>query len=189
MRWPARAETSHAFIHIAVSNRSINISDSELAEGPVSDRLMSMPPGERDPRLREIGERIKSKRSALGLTQDQLASKCALSKSYLSELENGVASAAGLVYLRVAAALNVDISWLLTGAGATSAEPPARETAIPPLVAQLAYELDWPYRRTLEVADAVAAIAARRTTGGVAWQPSRDYLVRLAQAIAERDGE
>src|SRR5437870_1060971 len=75
-----------------------------------------MPESERSPRLAAIGERIRQRRKELGRTQEALAEAAELSKSFVSEMEGGVAAASGLVYLRVAQALDVQVQWLLTGA-------------------------------------------------------------------------
>lgn len=45
---------------------------------------------ERDlPRLKEIGKHLRSLRKAAGLSQDQLAARCDLTKSNISNIENG----------------------------------------------------------------------------------------------------
>lgn len=39
--------------------------------------------------LKIIGKRIKARRAEIGMTQQELAAKAKISKSYLSQIENG----------------------------------------------------------------------------------------------------
>lgn len=63
----------------------------------------------------QIAERVRTRRKDLGLTQDVLAIRAEISKSFMSEVESGVTSANALVYVRLARALNCSVEFLLTG--------------------------------------------------------------------------
>jgi len=137
---------------------------------------------ERGPALVAIGGRIKQRRRELHITQEALAEKAGLSKSFISEIEGGQASAAGLMYLKLAEALEVSVEWLLTGE--TPERPIIRpsDVEIPPFVADVAEEQGWSYGETLDVAAALETFVARRTRGRRV-QPSREDLITLAEAL------
>lgn len=60
-----------------------------------------------DPRARRIGRRIKSKRKALGMTQDQLADTADLSQGAISKWEAGDATPTLASLLKLRAALGM----------------------------------------------------------------------------------
>ena len=62
-----------------------------------------------------IGERIKNRRNELGWTQDQLAQKAGISKSFLSDLENGKRSVSADNLLGIAGVLNLSLDYLMKG--------------------------------------------------------------------------
>ena len=62
-----------------------------------------------------VGERIKARRSELGWTQESLAQKAGLSKSFLSELENGKRRVSADNLLEIARTLSVSLDFLMTG--------------------------------------------------------------------------
>jgi transcriptional regulator with XRE-family HTH domain len=138
----------------------------------------------RDPVLGPIGERIRQRRRELGLTQEALADAAGLSKSFISEMETGLAAANGLLYLRVAAALDVEVQWLLTG---LVPERASRPVSVPPLLSKIAEEKGWSHKRTLDVAAALGAVVARRTLEGRRWEPTRDEILRIASALPDED--
>ncbi|MDX2054219.1 MAG: helix-turn-helix transcriptional regulator [Polyangiaceae bacterium] len=137
---------------------------------------------DRGPALVAIGGRIKQRRRELRITQEALAEKAGLSKSFVSEIEGGQASAAGLMYLKLAKALEVSVEWLLTGE--TPERPIVRpsDVEIPAFVADVAEEQGWSYGDTLDVAAALETYVARRTRGRRV-QPGRDELIALAEAL------
>lgn len=65
----------------------------------------------------EIGNRIFTQRLRLGLSQEQLRSKMAyrISKSHLSDLENGKRLVGAEKLLVLSEALGVSTDWLLKG--------------------------------------------------------------------------
>lgn len=107
------------------------------------------------------GQRIQALRSARGLTQDELAKKVSLSKSFLSEIENDHAMPGGQVLLALAEVLGTSTDYLLKGetmGEATLADP----VAIPPELAEIADELHLSYRATVAILDARRLVLARR---------------------------
>jgi transcriptional regulator with XRE-family HTH domain len=132
--------------------------------------------------LLPIGARIRQRRRELNLTQEALAERAGLSKSFMSEIEGGHTPASGLVYLRLAEELDVSIQWVLQGA-----TPDVREGVAlgvqSKIVDELANERGWSYAHTLEVAAAIQAVVGRRTRAGQRWEPTREYVLRVAEAL------
>src|SRR5262245_2516491 len=96
---------------------------------------------ERGETLKEIAVRVRQRRDEKGFTQEQLAQRAGVSKSFISEIEAGTRGASGLKYLAIADALDVEVQWLLTGAEQPSARPESR--VIPPEVARVAETEGW----------------------------------------------
>jgi len=132
--------------------------------------------------LATIGARAKQRRRELDITQEALATRTGLSKSFVSEVEGGQVAASGLMYLKLAEALGVSVEWLLTGELPESTIVRPSDVEIPAFVAQVAEEEGWSYGETLDVATALQSVVARRTRGR-RWQPSRDDLIALAAAV------
>lgn len=107
-----------------------------------------------------VGERIKERRLAIGWTQDQLCTKTGLSKSFLSELENGKRSVSASNLLDIARTLNVSLDFLMTGKA--SKEPPA-EVSIPSALAKFAADAGLTMRQTLMLLDMQKQIVAHRS--------------------------
>jgi DNA-binding XRE family transcriptional regulator len=137
----------------------------------------------------QIGGRVRSRRRQLDLTQEQLAAEASLSKSFVSEIESGQATASGLMYLKLAKALDVDIRWLLTGEESEGPAAPQGPEPIPPLLSEIADAKGWSYKTTLDVAAALNALVARRTRDGRPWTPTRDVIERLEKALELLEGE
>lgn len=149
------------------------------------DYLSPMAKAEREAKLGPIGRRVRERREEIDLTQEQLADRASVSKSFISEVENGATAASGLVYLRLAQALDVPVQWVLTG---ESDEP--RETGpvtVPPHVSKIADEMGWSHRRTLDVAAAIGAIVARRTHDGRSRELDREAILSIAAAVPDED--
>lgn len=132
--------------------------------------------------LNEIGARVRQRRRELDLTQEALAERAGLSKSFISEVEGGQASASGLMYMKIARVLDVSVEWLLTGDLPEAQIVRPSDVQIPSFVAELAEEQGWSYGETLDVAAALQTIVARRSRGR-RWQPGRDELLALAAAV------
>src|SRR5262249_18384715 len=107
-----------------------------------------------------VGERIKIRRLELEWTQDQLAQKAGISKSFLSDLENGKRSVGAENLLDIARALGVSIDFLMTG---EVREKPLTELPIPVSLAKFATEEGLSFRKTLIILDMQKQILAHRT--------------------------
>jgi transcriptional regulator with XRE-family HTH domain len=62
-----------------------------------------------------VGDRVKQRRTELGLTQDALAEKAGISKSFLSDLENGRRSIGAETLLDLGRAMGVSLDFLMVG--------------------------------------------------------------------------
>ncbi len=107
-----------------------------------------------------VGERIKQRRLEIGWTQDQLCTKAGLSKSFVSELENGKRSVSASNLLDIARTLNVSLDYLMTGKG--SEEQPT-EVTIPLSLANFAADAGLSLRQTLMLMDMQKQIVAHRS--------------------------
>ena len=67
-----------------------------------------------------IGEKIKEARTKKGLTQVELSEKTGLSRSYISDIENGRYLPSILTLLTVANELKIDLNFLNKSDGNTS---------------------------------------------------------------------
>lgn len=111
------------------------------------------------------GDRIRQVRERRRLTQDQLAEKAGVSKSFLSEVENDKRNAGGETLLKLANALGASIDFFLRGAvhQAGNTEP----VTIPPELSRAAEALGLSYSQTLELLDAHRSVVARRSAKAV----------------------
>ena len=107
-----------------------------------------------------VGERIKKRRAELDWTQDQLAQKAGISKSFLSDLENGKRSVGAENLLDIARALGVSIDFLMTG---EASEKPVTEVPIPATLAKFAAEEGLSFRETIMLLDMQKQIVAHRS--------------------------
>jgi transcriptional regulator with XRE-family HTH domain len=107
-----------------------------------------------------VGERIKARRLELEWTQDQLAQKAGISKSFLSDLENGKRSVGAENLLDIARALGVSIDFLMTG---EVSEKPVTQVPIPATLARFAAEEGLSFRETIMLLDMQKQIVAHRS--------------------------
>jgi transcriptional regulator with XRE-family HTH domain len=109
-----------------------------------------------------VGDRIREIREAKKLTQDQLAEKAAISKGFLSEVENGKRNVSSEYLLRIANSLGASVDYLLRGAADLSngnKEP----IVIPPELSEAAQRLNLTYAQTVELLEAHRSVIARRS--------------------------
>lgn len=93
-----------------------------------------------------LGERIRARRQSFGWTLDRLAQEASVSKSFLSELENGKRKSAGGDYLAaIASALEMSVDQLLTGMPVRSSE---EDIQFPARLAELAGREDLTFQQT-----------------------------------------
>ena len=123
--------------------------------------------------MASVGERIRGRRSELGWTQDQLAQKAGISKSFLSDLENGKRSVGAINLLDIARALGVSLDFLMTG---TASQDQKSEVPIPASLARFAAEEGLTFRQTLVLLEMQQQIVAHRSArkkdglDGVDWR-------------------
>lgn len=107
-----------------------------------------------------VGERIRSRREELGWKQDDLATKAGISKSFLSDLENGKRNVGADKLLDIARALNVSLDFLMTGKASKEQQA---EVSIPASLAKFAAEEELSLRETLMLLDMQKQILAHRS--------------------------
>ncbi len=123
--------------------------------------------------MASVGERIRGRRAELGWTQDQLAQKAGISKSFLSDLENGKRSVGANNLLDIARALGVSLDFLMTG---TASQDQKSEVPIPASLARFAAEEGLTFRQTLMLLEMQQQIVAHRSArkkdglDGVDWR-------------------
>ena len=110
--------------------------------------------------MASVGERIRGRRAELGWTQDQLAQKAGISKSFLSDLENGKRSVGANNLLDIARALGVSLDFLMTG---TASQDQKSEVPIPASLARFAAEERLSFRQTLMLLEMQNQIVAHRS--------------------------
>jgi y4mF family transcriptional regulator len=108
-----------------------------------------------------VGQRIKDRRAELGWTQEQLAQKAGISKSFLSELENGKRSVSADNLLDLARALGVSLDYLMTGK--EMEKETAEEVQIPASLAKFAAEAGISFRQALTLLEMQRQIIAHRS--------------------------
>jgi transcriptional regulator with XRE-family HTH domain len=64
---------------------------------------------------REFGDRIRSRRADLGLSQEALADRAGLQRAYIGQLETGMRNVGLNNLARLARALDIDLGVLLEG--------------------------------------------------------------------------
>jgi len=107
-----------------------------------------------------VGGRIKERRAELGWTQEQLAQKAGISKSFLSELENGKRSVSADNLLDLARALGVSLDYLMTG---EDMDTKPAEVQIPASLAKFAAEEGISFRQALTLLEMQRQIIAHRS--------------------------
>ena len=65
----------------------------------------------------ELANEIKQSRRLLGLTQEALALQAEVDRTYVSQLERGVANPSILILHRISTVLGMDLSLSLSGTG------------------------------------------------------------------------
>jgi len=110
--------------------------------------------------MASVGERIRERRTELGWTQDQLGQKAGISKSFLSDLENGKRSVGANNLLDIARALGVSLDFLMTG---EASKDQKSEVPIPASLARFAAEERLTFRQTLMLLEMQNQIVAHRS--------------------------
>lgn len=82
-----------------------------------------------------VGQRVRQRRNELGLKQEELALKAGISKSFLSDLENGKRSIGAETLLDLGRAMGVSLDYLMTG---ESSDQEGKQPQIPTSLAMFA---------------------------------------------------
>ena len=69
----------------------------------------------KEPALKKFGDNVRSRREAQDLSQEQLAERASLDRTYISGVERGVRNLSLLSVVRLAKALKLSASELCTG--------------------------------------------------------------------------
>ena len=108
-----------------------------------------------------VGERIRKRRSELAWTQEDLAKKAGISKSFLSDLENGKRNVGADTLLDIARALSLSLDYLMTGEESEAAPP--SEVQIPSSLAAFAATAGISFRQALMLLEMQQQIVAHRS--------------------------
>jgi len=111
-----------------------------------------------------VGSRIKRRRETLGWTQDELAKKANISKSFLSDLENGKRNVGADKLLDIARALSLSLDYLMTGKEADASESPSSEVQIPNSLASFAADHSISFREVMALLEMQNQIIAHRSS-------------------------
>jgi transcriptional regulator with XRE-family HTH domain len=106
-----------------------------------------------------VGDRVKQRRLELGLSQDALAERAGISKSFLSDLETGKRSVGAETLLDLGRAMGVSLDFLMTGEGSGDQKP---EVQIPASLATFAAEQRLSFRQALTLLHMQEQIFANR---------------------------
>jgi transcriptional regulator with XRE-family HTH domain len=106
-----------------------------------------------------VGDRIKQHRLELGLSQDLLAQRAGISKSFLSDLETGKRNVGAETLLDLGRALGVSLDFLMTGQDSDDQKP---EAQIPAPLATFAAEEGLSFRQALTLLHMQQLILANR---------------------------
>lgn len=113
-----------------------------------------------------VGERIKARREELDWTQDDLASKASISKSFLSDLENGKRNVGADKLLDISRALSLSLDYLMTGKNSNkrATEKLVKEVQIPTALAEFAGEEGLSFRQAIALLQMQNQIIAHRSS-------------------------
>jgi len=114
--------------------------------------------------MKKVGVRIKQIRMEMGWTQEKLARKADLSKSFMSDIENGKTRVSGDNLLKIAEALGASLDYLMKGNSESKKDNP-EPIEIPMDLSQAAEELELSFRDTKMLLQVNNSILARRRSG------------------------
>jgi transcriptional regulator with XRE-family HTH domain len=109
-----------------------------------------------------VGDRIRERRTKLGWTQDDLASKAGLSKGFLSDVENNKRNVGADSLLDLAEALNVSLDYLMKGEMVRAKE---KTLEIPADLAEFASQAGISFRDARQLLGMQQQILAHRSAG------------------------
>ncbi len=106
-----------------------------------------------------VGLRVKQRRRELGLSQDALAQRAGISKSFLSDLETGKRSLGAETLLDLGRAMGLSLDYLMTGKESSNQRP---EVQIPASLATFAAKEGLSFRQALTLLHMQEQIIANR---------------------------
>ena len=108
------------------------------------------------------GERIRARRQALGLTQDQLAQRAGMSKGFLSDVETGTRNLSAGKLLKLSQALGTSLDYLMKGKGSSDPEDTAKQVSFPVALVRLAKERNLGFDIALTLLEMRLQVVAHR---------------------------
>lgn len=114
-------------------------------------------------KMPSVGDRIREIREAKKLTQDQLSDKAAMSKGFLSEIENGRRNVSSEYLLRIANVLGASVDYLLRGTTDLPGTGHREPIVIPSELSEAAEMLNLSYTQTVELLEAHRSVIAKRS--------------------------
>ena len=112
-----------------------------------------------------VGGRIRDVREAIGMTQEQLATRSGISKGFLSEVENDRRNLSSDNLLKIATALGASVEYLLTGTNPVAEAP--RSIEVPVELSRIAEDRHLTHGETMALLEAYNSVIARRNRQGV----------------------
>jgi transcriptional regulator with XRE-family HTH domain len=106
-----------------------------------------------------VGQRVKQRRRELGMSQDALAKRAGISKSFLSDLETGKRSLGAETLLDLGRAMGLSLDYLMTGKESSNQRP---EVQIPASLATFAAKEGFSFRQALTLLHMQEQIIANR---------------------------
>lgn len=110
--------------------------------------------------METTGDRIKKIREKMGLTQEKLSESCAMSKGFLSDVENNKRNISSQKLLSIANALGASLEYLLRGEASQVIE--TEPIVIPNELSKAAEDLNLSYNETIDLLNAYKSVVARR---------------------------
>lgn len=111
--------------------------------------------------MNSVGERIKTRRTELGWTQEELCKKASISTGFLSDVENNKRSVSAVTLLGLARVLSLSLDYLMKG---DSTLPTSAEVQFPASLAELAKSENISFVQALTLLDMRLQIVAHRST-------------------------
>jgi transcriptional regulator with XRE-family HTH domain len=111
--------------------------------------------------MQTVGDRIKKRRLDLGWTQDVLAEKAGISKSFLSDLENGKRNVGADKLLDIGRVLSLSLDYLMAGQATEISLP---DVQIPKSLADFAASAGMSFKQTITLLEMQNQIIAHRST-------------------------
>jgi transcriptional regulator with XRE-family HTH domain len=131
----------------------------------------------------KVGDRIRELRKALGLTQEEFASRLHISKGFLSNLEKGVRRPSDQLLRLIAYEFSSSENWLKTGEGTMFVSP--EETAND-LVTRLGYQA---FIDALMAAATKYGFVVSESPAQYSADPELDRMIGVLRAIWESGDE